>query len=267
MKIAISGLGFVGNSILQSFNLKNISTMSYDKYKSSNNTLLDCLSSDIIFLCLPTLFDEEKKEYNKDAIIENLDFLNNHEYHGLVVIKSTLEPTSCETFAEQFPLLKIIHNPEFLTARTAFVDFHNQKHIVLGYTKNTNPENLITISDFYKKNYPEAKITIVHSNESEAIKICCNSFYAVKIQFFNEIYDLCNKIENCDYNIVKQAMIDNNWINPMHTTVPGTDSKLSYGGLCFVKDTQALNEFLKKNRILNKVLEACIKERELLRND
>ena len=28
--------------------------------------------------------------------------------------------------------LKLCHNPEFLTARTAYEDFHNQTHIVLG---------------------------------------------------------------------------------------------------------------------------------------
>ena len=35
-------------------------------------------------------------------------------------------------------------------------------------------------------------------------------------------------------------MLKNDWINPMHTKVPGTDGKLSYGGMCFPKDTKAL---------------------------
>lgn len=267
MTIAISGLGFVGSSIIKSFNIKNIPTIGYDKYKPSPNTLNDCLYSQIIFLCLPTLFDDKSKEYDKSALLENLNFLQTNNYTGLVIIKSTLEPGTCESFAMQYPLLKIIHNPEFLTARTAFNDFHNQKNIILGYTKNSSPEDVSIIYEFYKTHYQQAKITITNSNESETIKICCNSFYAIKIQFFNEIFDLCKKLGNCNYNAVKQGMIDNNWINPMHTCVPGYDGKLSYGGLCFVKDTKALNEFCKKNSIHHKVLESTIQERDLLRDD
>ena len=40
-------------------------------------------------------------------------------------------------------------------------------------------------------------------------------------------------------------MLKNGWINPMHTTVPGPDGQLSYGGFCFPKDTNALLQFMK----------------------
>jgi UDP-glucose 6-dehydrogenase len=62
-------------------------------------------------------------------------------------------------------------------------------------------------------------------------------------------------------------MLKNKWINPMHTQVPGTDGKLSYGGLCFPKDTNALFSYMKKNNIPSKVLGATIKERNEIRSD
>ena len=86
----------------------------------------------------------------------------------------------------------------------------------------------------------------------------------MKIQFFNEIYDLCNKID-IDYNVVKDSMIKNGWINKMHTSVPGSDGKLSYAGACFPKDTNALLEFMKKNNIIHDVLESTIIERNNIR--
>jgi len=98
------------------------------------------------------------------------------------------------------------------------------------------------------------------------MKIFCNSFYALKVQFFTELYQLCQK-NGCDYNIVKDMMLKNNWINKMHTTVPGPDGSLSYGGFCFPKDTNALNEYMKVKNTNNKVLEACIKERNEMRDD
>ena len=62
-------------------------------------------------------------------------------------------------------------------------------------------------------------------------------------------------------------MINNNWINPMHTQVPGPDGKISYGGMCFPKDTNALLEFMKKIESDHKIIEACINERNSMRND
>ena len=122
------------------------------------------------------------------------------------------------------------------------------------------------MAQFYKKFYPSAKISLCLSTESEAMKLCCNSFYAIKVQFFNEIYDLCQKIK-IDYQTCVTLMLGNNWINPMHTKVPGTDGKLSYGGYCFPKDTNALLQLMKNNSSICAVLEATVEERNKMRND
>ena len=53
----------------------------------------------------------------------------------------------------------------------------------------------------------------------------------------------------------------------MHTNVPGPDGEISYGGLCFPKDTNALNEFMQKHDSPSLVLKACIEERNTMRND
>jgi len=102
------------------------------------------------------------------------------------------------------------------------------------------------------------------STESESMKIFLNCFYSVKIQFFNELFLLCNN-NGTDYNIVKNLMLKNGWINPMHTNVPGNDGQLSYGGFCFPKDTNALLSYMKKNDVAHKVLEATIDERNIMR--
>jgi UDPglucose 6-dehydrogenase len=264
-KIGIIGLGFVGDSILKSLQKKNCITKGYDKNKCSDS-YLSTIKSDIIFLCLPTVFDEEKSEYDKSCIHEVCNNLVKDNYQGIVIIKSTVEPTTTEKLCCNFPSLKFIHNPEFLTAATAFEDFHNQKHIVLGQSKNTTKQDVDMLVEFYKQYYPEAKISICTSTESESMKSFVNCFYSVKIQFFNEIYLLCLKT-GCNYNTVKELMLKNGWINPMHTNVPGTDGLLSYGGYCFPKDTNALVEFMKKIDSPHEVLEATISERNKMRTD
>lgn len=266
INISIIGLGFVGGAMKQSFELKGCCNVKgYDKYKLSDS-FEECLNTDITFLALPTIFDEEKKEYDKSCIYEVCGDLEKHNYKGLVVIKSTIEPTTTNKLALQFPNLKLIHNPEFLSASTAFNDFHNQTHIVLGKSLNVTDSELENLINFYKVLYPTADISICTCIESESMKIFVNCFYSVKIQFFNELYLLCQKTE-CDYNNVVSLMLKNNWINPMHTKVPGTDGKLSYGGYCFPKDTTALLNHMIRNNTPHQVLNASINERNEMRSD
>jgi nucleotide sugar dehydrogenase len=266
MKIAIVGVGVVGNAVYESFKkINNEDIIVYDKYKNIGkiDNILNC---QIIFLCLPTLYNDDNKCYDKSAIHEICNYLSNNKYQGLVVIKSTVEPSTTETFSELYDL-NMLHNPEFLTSRTAIEDFENQEHIVIGKTSKCNEKYIDDLYNFYKKNYPKAEISLCSSNESELMKLGVNNFYSVKIQFFNELYLLSQKHYNVNFDIVKNLMIKNGWINPMHTSVPGIDGKLSYGGMCFPKDTNALLQHMKKMDTPHCVLEATITERNILRDD
>ena len=265
IRIGIIGLGFVGGAIYNSFKIKGINVVGYDKYKYGDS-FKDCLLSNILFLCLPTQFDENTKSYDKSIILDVLKKLDENNYNGLVVIKSTVEPNTTNQLQLLYPSLKLFHNPEFLSAASAFEDFHSQSHIVLGKSNNSTDDDVKLLEDFYHYYYPYAKISLCSSTESESMKIYLNCFYSVKVQFFNELYLLCNKTDT-NYNNVLDLMLKNNWINPMHTKVPGTDGKLSYGGYCFPKDTNALLHFMKSVDSPCQVLEATIEERNKMRDD
>ena len=265
MNIGIIGLGFVGKAILQSFEIFDINTITFDKYKNIGN-FNSCLSCDLLFLALPTLFDEKIQEFDKTEIIQTCKLLQDNNYKGLVILKSTVEPETTFNLSNKFKNLKILHNPEFLSAKTAFDDFHNQKHIIIGKGPNCNNDDIQIVHDFYKNYYKDSNISICSSQESESTKLFLNSFYATKIQFFTELYLLCNK-NNTDFDNIKNLMLKNQWINHMHTNVPGSDGNISYGGLCFPKDTKALNSYMKKYNSNNLILDSSIKERDYLRND
>jgi len=266
MLIGVIGLGFVGGSMYKSFKLKNVNVIGYDKYKECEYTFSNCIKADILFLCLPTVFNEEKCSYDMSSIEDVLEELNNNNYNGIIVIKSTVEPMTTSNLQIKYPLLKLVHNPEFLTARTAFEDFHNQTHIILGRATYINDDDMNKLISFYKKYYMYAEISLCTSIESESMKIFVNCFYSVKIQFFNELY-LLSKSMGADYNKIRDLMLKNKWINPMHTTVPGPDGLLSYGGYCFPKDTNALYNHMKRMNTPHMVLEATINERNSMRED
>lgn len=265
--VGIIGLGFVGGAASKSFRLKGASVVEYDKYKDNGiGSINDVLQCQIVFLCLPTLYSESLKAYDKSAIRDVCGELEELNYSGLVVVKSTVEPETVNLLTSEFPLLRIAHNPEFLTARTAFEDFHNQSHIVLGKGPKATDEDMELLRSFYVKYYPDATISMCSAIESESMKIMCNSFYASKVMLFNEYFLLCQK-NGADYETICELMVKNKWINPMHTLVPGTDGKLGYGGACFPKDTNALLNYMIRKNSKGMVLNAVIEERNQMRDD
>lgn len=266
MKIGICGLGFVGSAMMKSFQNKLIQIKVYDKYKDGGiGCFEDLLTTDIIFLALPTPYVETISGYDLSAIEEAYVKLSDKKYNGLVVIKSTVTPGTTEYFAEKYQI-ETVHNPEFLTARTAYEDFHNQSHIVLGKASVCSDKNYNLLINFYNEHYNNVTISKCKSVESESMKLFCNSFYATKIQLFNEFYLLCQK-NNANYDIVKTMMLNNGWINPMHTNVPGPDGQLSYGGMCFPKDVKALNKHMELQEVPHQVLTAVVIERDEMREN
>ena len=272
-RVGIIGHGFVGSAIRMSLEMHNFrckeNLFVYDKYKSESyfsKSLDDLLLTDIIFLCLPTLYDKNLETYDLTSLNEVIDYLSNKNYSGICLIKSTIIPNTTLNYFEKYQNLKLIHNPEFLSAKTAFEDFHAQKHIVLGICSEKTHEYIDTIINFYKKYYTDAQISIIMSTESEIMKLSANSFYSVKIQFFTEIYLLCEKL-NCSYETVKQTLLNNGWINPTHTNIPGPDGKISYGGMCFPKDMSALQKYMEKINTPCDILKSTINERNMMRDD
>ena len=264
MNIGIIGFGFVGQAIYNY--LKTINTINifiYDKYKNINGIDI-VFNTDILYICLPTEYNDELKTYNMSIIDDTMDQLSKNNYTGIILIKSTVLPLYCSELNNKYKNLSIIHNPEFLSAKTASEDFTNQSHIILGYTEHST-HVIKLVERFYEIIFPNRLMSIVTSDESALIKIGCNSFYATKIQYFTEIYLLCKKL-NISYDTVKDTMLKNNWINPMHTTIPGHDKMISFGGACLPKDISSLNQLLIKYNIENQVINSVITERNEMRS-
>jgi UDPglucose 6-dehydrogenase len=271
--IGIIGFGVLGKAIYSVLKKRN-KFIIYDKYISGPQQngaeitplATNILKADLIFLCLPTpslrkTNNSEKIGYDLSALEEWCQFLRKQCYKGIVVVKSTTMIGDCDNLGQD---LDLIHNPEFLTARTATEDFKNQKQIIIGKKIGGKEESIMLLTDYYNFNFPQAEIIVCSAKESEAMKVFVNNFYAMKLQIFNEFYDLCQR-DGLDYKIIRDMMLGNGWINPMHTQVPGPDGKLSYGGGCFPKDTEALFQYMCSRQSLSGVLGACIAERNSMR--
>lgn len=277
--IGICGLGVVGNAIYQFLKpITGHTVCTFDKYKKgdircasasesggmgSSGSWQDLLITDLLFICLPTPFLASTQAYDTQEIDEVLRSLAESQYSGSILLKSTVDPSYCVTQNAKYPGLKLWHNPEFLSAQTAVLDFAQQRHIILGYTPQSDSYTS-SVAEFYQDLFPFAELSVVPASVAGVTKLACNAFYAVKIQYFTEIYALCEKLE-CPYTDVVRLMLKNGWISPHHTQVPGPDQQISYGGACFPKDVAALNGFLQKLALPHGVLSAVQEEQHAMR--
>lgn len=273
MKIGIVGLGFVGSGIYKSLvECKGCSSkdvIGYDRYKKfdwSVKSLKECTVCDILFLCLPTLYNKFTKSYDYSALEIVIGELAGSNYNGLVVIKSTVTPG---TVAKLERIggngINIVHNPEFLRERCAVEDVNNQTDIVIGRGEKCSDELVDRLVKFYGMYYPLGVVKVIGAKDSEALKIYINTFCSVKIQMLNELALLSEKI-GVNFDTVKGMMIDGNWMGERHTSVPGYDGMMSYGGHCLPKDSKALLELMKSVGCEQlDVLEASVGERDRMR--
>ena len=239
VKIGIVGNGFVGSALLHGFILHVDDVMIYDRDpKRSTHTMEELVnSSDVIFICVPTpMFESGECDL---SIVESVTS-DLSKYPSInkkvVVIKSTVVPGTVERLAETHPEMNFVFNPEFLTERKARLDFINTSRIVLGSNKTSA---LQKVKDLYRLRFPYTKIIETDFGTAQLIKYMANCFFATKVSFMNEMYQVCSAIDG-DWNIALDGFISDGRIGNSHIDVPGHDGDLGFGGKCFPKDLNAM---------------------------
>ena len=241
LTVGIIGNGFVGNAVYQNVRDK-VETKIYDVDKNrSLNTFDEVLQQELIFVCVPTPMKVDGscdlsilEKLFEDISNKDLDFQEEHTF----IIKSTVPIGTTKKLREKYPLLWIVHNPEFLTARNAIKDLANADRTVIG------GDPLITSRVarlYYGYVYYGEDHNIIQcsSDESEAIKYFSNTFLAYKVAYFNKVYDVCEKL-GMEYKNVCKGITTDPRIGESHTQVPGIDNDRGFGGTCFPKDLNSL---------------------------
>ena len=235
--IGIVGNGFVGNAVYQNVSDKAPPKVYDVDPNRSFNTLEEVLDQQYIFVCLPTPM---KMDGSCDLSILDSFFagIKQEEYvvrETVFIIKSTVPIGTTKAYAEKYEFLTIAHNPEFLTARNAVVDFANAQRTVIGGDQYASRD----AANFYYRFFHETPVITMSSDESEAVKYFSNTFLAYKVAYFNKIYDMCEKV-GMDYKNVVEGVTADSRIGKSHTKVPGIDNDRGFGGTCFPKDLNSL---------------------------
>lgn len=224
--VGIIGCGFIGGALKRWLEEHNptVNILVSDPPKGYND---DVSVADVIFVSIhiPT-----EADYTQDLTLLK-QLIAPLPDDKPIFIRTTVLPHTCDNLSREMGK-KIYFMPEFLTERTAYTDFCNQ------------PMVFTAEEDLLKQIFVGKKYITMSSLEAEITKYAHNDFGAVKVTYFNAVYDLCQKL-GCDYNKIQQGILLSGYINDMHTYVPGPDGKLGYGGKCFPKDVKALAGALK----------------------
>lgn len=265
ISIGVIGNGFVGSAIVKGF-LQYNDVKVYDANESkASHSLIDTIKQDIVFVCLPTPMFKDTLECDISYITNFFNTIITLSYNPntIFVIKSTVPIGTTEDLCKKFNPIKIIHSPEFLTARTALIDFITPSRNVIG-GKSENGTDLV--KELYEYRFPGVKCFLMSSHESEFIKYFTNTFFATKVSFFNEMFLLVEKL-GLNWNTILEGVMSDGRIGISHYQVPGHDGDFGFGGTCFPKDINAFIKTFEKNEINPIVLKSVWKRNETVRKN
>ena len=236
-QIGVIGNGFVGSAVVNGFAL-HAEVKVYDKSPQlSISTFQETVNRDYVFVCVPTpmglggdcdltIMDSVMAGINREQ--KNSSSIN--------IIKSTVPPGTLEKYSDQYPHLRLVSNPEFLTERSANLDFINAPRIIIGGCE----ENTSKVALLYRDRFPYKKIIQTDFATSQFVKYMCNCFFATKVSFMNEMFQAAQKLK-INWDDACDGFVSDGRVGNSHLEVPGHDGEFGFGGKCFPKD---INSFI-----------------------
>lgn len=273
--IGIVGIGMVGAQLRRYFELmgferkKNLLCFDTDPAKKCSD---DIASASIIFICVPT---PSRSDGRCDTSIVESVIAKYASPERVLVIKSTVEPATCERFAKKYRT-QIFFNPEFLTESRAWEDMINPDRQVVGHTTSAEYMSGILLNLLPRAFFSSPgtlgtyRFSRINATEAELGKYAGNVFGAMKVVFGNIFADLCRVTErileresitaSVEYENVRLILghdrrIGDAWLDVSHGNYRG------YGGYCFPKDTNALIAFA---RLMVRALPHASSDQKLL---
>lgn len=239
-RIGICGFGFVGKAVTHGFCLHSDMKI-YDKFQTGLNTLEETVKeSDYLFVCVPTPMRDDGSQ-DLSCIYDVMESINELNISNkIIIIKSTVIPGTTRMISEKYPTHHFVFNPEFLTERSAKLDFINSSRIVLGGSKQMI---LDSVEEMYRVRFTHTPIYKTTFEGAELVKYMNNCFFALKISYLNEIYDIAKRL-NIPYDQLKKMFLADQRIGNSHTDIPGHDGSRGYGGKCIGSDEYI---FIKSN--------------------
>ena len=242
--------GMVGSTVYQYFKDKGQEVYGYSRSKPEEQSKVN--AADAIFICVPTPYHWDGRGYDDSAI---KDALSKIEKGRIVIIKSTVWIGTTEKFQEQYPELKILFNPEFLSEATCRADFDHPDRQFIGYTKQSYNDATQVLHLLPESPYD----LICPAKEAELLKYINNLHGILEVIESNHYYDVCQK-EGLDYSRVIKAAVASKWVGcamGRHYRTIYHKGYRGVGGACFPKDLNSWIAYCQEKGIDAKLFQSA----------
>lgn len=226
MKIGIVGYGHVGQAMHKLF--KN--AVCYDKFEKklcSREQINEC---DAVFVCVPTP-SRDDGSCNTDAVEEVIAWLN----VPLIILRSTVPIGFTDAMMEKYDK-EIVFQPEYYgeTVAHPFAQLASRSWLAFGGTPKGIHQAIAVYQTVHNST---VKILQGDAKSVEFAKYMENAFFAVKVTFCNEMYDICQALGG-NYDLAREVWLADPRISNYHTFV--YDDNRGYAGSCLPKDIAAI---------------------------
>jgi UDPglucose 6-dehydrogenase len=246
-KVGVVGGGVVGNAMVQ---LCGPTTVVYDPYKPELAGNRDVINTcDVVFICVPTPMAADGS-CDTRIVEEAVAWVE----APLIIIRSTVAPGTTERLCKTYKK-HVVFQPEYLGETTAHVfgNMAERSFVVLGGT----PEDTSKAADFYKHYYNAmVQIYFGDATTAEVCKYMENAFYAVKVTFMNEFYDIA-RVHGVDFNRLRELWLADTRISRDHTFV--YPDNRGFSGKCLPKDCNAIVHSSRQKDYEPKLMAATLK--------
>lgn len=240
-RVALFGYGYVGRA-MASFLAKKFDVIVYDPLiTSESNTpfvhfvthqsdMRDCVLS-VVTTPTPMNTDGSCDTSIVEQSVRNAPTT-------LVLIKSTITPGTTDRLRASTGK-RIVFSPEYIGESSYYNPYFGKDMVEVPFLicggEKQDTGHIIDL--FLPILGPTKKYFQTTALNAEIIKYMENVYFATKVTFMNEMYEICETL-GADWHDVREGWLHDPRIEPMHTAV--FTSNRGFGGKCYPKDLNAL---------------------------